>query len=400
MSLDYIFRKEADDLLRSTGDKVFLLLDSGQNPDLMRTLYTLESAPEFRTLLPMETYEETAFKGPLLVQIGNPSASKLLGFFFGRANQGILIMSPKGLDDLTGYCRKLFLQKMDGKSLFLRFYDQRVLLPLYLDMTQSNVKNFFGGYIGGIMAVETSENSRDGHPNIACYLSEPDWNAGNAPLAPFVLTAQNLKAMQATHHNRESLVLHEVMMKVPAYAVLNDERRQEFIKSARREASMYGMGDLNVMKLFAPLWFITSTDIQASTEAVRFLSSPENSVSLKINLLTDTKLFTSNPYPCPVNPVRLMAMNKLYEMMPQWVLEDGNRRVLDPSRTADNIAVRRFLMLYLKYEKDADKLVKTLNGAVARKLFTRQQLQSDFHLKKNLALEAKIVAYLEKEMNR
>lgn len=396
--LDYISRQEADDLLHSTDDNVFLLLDSGRDPELMRTLYTLENSPEFRTLLPMKIYEEAAFKGPLLVRVPKPSDSFLLSYFLDSANLGILLTAKADLDGMTEYCRSLFFQQLDGKALFLRYYDQRVLLPLYLDMEQSNAKSFFGRVINSLLAVEKLDENESDYCGIACYTPEPSWLEGDEPAA-FTLTAGNLKAMQATHYARESAALHDEMMKIPAYAAMPEEKRNEFVKNARRDAVMFGFRDLTAQKLFLPLWFFSGDDVRDSAEAMSVLSNPDNSVSHKISLLTDIKMFTSNPYSCPVNPVRILAMNELYTIMPQWTHPDGNRMRLDPSRPDDQIAVRRYIRLYSKYEEDADALVKALNNAVARHVYTSEQLRSNFYHKNNLALEADLVAYLKREMS-
>lgn len=397
MSLDYISREDAEDLLQKTPDNIFLLLDSGQDSNLMRTLYMFENAPEFRTLLPLRDYEEVAFKGPLLVWVQNPSNSSLLSYFMDTANLGILLTSKSELDGITEYCRALFLQKHGERALFLRYYDQRVLLPLYLDMEQSNAKNFFGKTISGIIAVEKIDESQDNHPNIAYYTPEPLGH--DEVLAPFVLTSHNLKAMQTIHHERESQILHELMLGTPAYAAMPAEKQREFIKNARRDGSMFGFISLNTQKHFVPLWFAVGQQAGKSADALAFLSTPVNTVNAKISYLLDLKLYESNPYACPVNPVRLLALHDLYHDMSACVMHDGNRKRLDPLDTNDKLPRGHYVTLYKRYEAIGETLVKAVNSLVKRGKYNADQLQVNFYRKENLALEAALVADIRKEMN-
>lgn len=131
-------RKALEDLLFAavvlpSGDlvtlKTYAVIDGASAAGLLDQLYTEGKRPEFVCLYRGELEADIAEVAPYLVRLepGTPFTDWLLMEGWGK-NFGVFVRSVAGMDALRRHFRRfLRVQDPEGKTLYFRFYDPRVL---------------------------------------------------------------------------------------------------------------------------------------------------------------------------------------------------------------------------------------------------------------------------------
>lgn len=114
-------------LFGSAGGNVYAILDGASVPDLLDKLYELE--PEWVCLYRGELEPDLAEVAPYLVRLQreHPFTSWLLANAWGK-HWGIFLRATQDMDIMRRHFRHfLIVHDTEGKPLYFRFYDPRVL---------------------------------------------------------------------------------------------------------------------------------------------------------------------------------------------------------------------------------------------------------------------------------
>jgi len=123
---------------------LYAILDAAREASIPRKLY--QQGAEFVSLYRGEPQEKLASVSPYLVKIDTKPKTMEWILNEGWGNSwGILFLSSAGLDDLRRHFRRfLLVGSPEGKELYFRFYDPRVLRVYLPTCTPFEAKRFFG----------------------------------------------------------------------------------------------------------------------------------------------------------------------------------------------------------------------------------------------------------------
>lgn len=364
--------------------KLFILFDSGNDKQLLATMYSLEAAPVYAPLLPLSQYGPIASNGPLLVQ----ASSALLQHFFSGENLGIVIASPLDLQALTAYCQQLFFQEYEGESVYFRFFDPRVLRSLFDYMDEDTENTLFNAKIDMLLVAEENGAAQ-------CFTrSEADMPQTEPP--PFVLRKDILESLETAHTQRKDARLHARLDLDAAYQRLPKAEKIRFLQEAKQQAQFFGFVDHDTHLLFMPEWFMVGQALRQSQKHMLVLQNPEYTISDKLSYLYCFRIFSHNPYPCPINPVALLARHKLYQALEHRIGKDGSRIPIDLMDAKDRIARMRYNELYRKYESDAVTLCDATKKLLNLPRFSMLRHSYDAYSSPSVHIETALVAELEK----
>lgn len=132
------------DLLRRDFQPLFALLDAAREPSVLKVIY--ESKEEFQSLYEGAPGAQLAHFAPYLVRI--PEKSPLIETLVNQAwskSWGVFLTCDKPLKELRAHFRHfLYVKLPDGKQVYFRYYDPRVL-RLFLPTCQPEESNQFFG---------------------------------------------------------------------------------------------------------------------------------------------------------------------------------------------------------------------------------------------------------------
>jgi hypothetical protein len=157
---------------------LYAILDAAREASIPRKLY--QQGAEFVSLYRGDPQEELASVSPYLIKIDTKPKTMEWILNEGWGNSwGILFLSSAGLDDLRRHFRRfLLVGNPEGKELYFRFYDPRVLRVYLPTCTPFEAKRFFGPVSVYLMESEDGqafqEFSRGGNRMIK--LSDLDHN--------------------------------------------------------------------------------------------------------------------------------------------------------------------------------------------------------------------------------
>src|SRR5262245_30540521 len=151
--LDWFFRqtKDADGCL-------YALLDAAREKRIPKQLHEIQA--EFVSLYRGEPEVTLADVAPYLVRIGENSKvlEWILGSGWGRS-WGLFAISAADLDGLRRHFRRfLLVRDPDGKELYFRFYDPRVLRVYLPTCTGPETKRFLGPIHAFLMESEDAKS--------------------------------------------------------------------------------------------------------------------------------------------------------------------------------------------------------------------------------------------------
>ncbi len=130
--------------LRGEFQPLYALLDAANEPSVLKVLF--ESKEEYKTLFEGAAGAQLTHFAPYLVRL--PKESPLLETLVQKGwgkNWGVYLTSPQQLPDLRGHFRQFLMVKMpDGKQVYFRFYDPRVLRVFLPTCTPEETTQFFG----------------------------------------------------------------------------------------------------------------------------------------------------------------------------------------------------------------------------------------------------------------
>jgi len=131
-------------LLRKEFQPLYAVLDAAREPDVLKVL--LESKVEYQSLLAGADGVKLAHFAPYLVRL--PEESPLLGTLAREAwgkSWGIFLTCDDAITDLRAHFRQFLMVKQpDGKVVYFRYYDPRVLRLYLPTCTPEEVSGFFG----------------------------------------------------------------------------------------------------------------------------------------------------------------------------------------------------------------------------------------------------------------
>jgi hypothetical protein len=131
-------------VLRSQEEPLFALLDAARDLRVLVLLH--ESGEEFQSLYEGPKGEQLGLVAPYLVRL--PAASPLLETLVGEGwgrSWGVYLTSRSPFGDVRKHLRRfLVVQTDDGKKLYFRFYDPRVLRDYLTTCTGPEAHEFFG----------------------------------------------------------------------------------------------------------------------------------------------------------------------------------------------------------------------------------------------------------------
>jgi pSer/pThr/pTyr-binding forkhead associated (FHA) protein len=130
--------------LRAQPRPVYALVDSARDGVALGLLY--QSQEEHQILYEGDSAEKLADYGPYLVSV--PTDSKLLPWLihFGWGKSwGVYFTSPVPFTEARAHLRRfLMIETDEGRQLYFRFYDPRVLRSFLPKFTLEEAKQFFG----------------------------------------------------------------------------------------------------------------------------------------------------------------------------------------------------------------------------------------------------------------
>lgn len=118
--------------LKTYVGKLFVLLDAARKP--ANVVLLRESGDNYQSLYTGKAAEELVNVAPYLVQVSKDSRvlEKLATEGWGDA-WGYCIVSHCSFDDLRAHLRKFLMVKLeDGRQVYFRFYDPRIL-PVFME---------------------------------------------------------------------------------------------------------------------------------------------------------------------------------------------------------------------------------------------------------------------------
>lgn len=125
--------------------QTYAVLDGASVPDLLDQLYG-DEPPEFVCLYRGELEPDLAEVAPYLVQLkaGSPFTEWLLGNCWGN-HWGIFAASTEDIDVIRRHFRNFLMVKdPEGKQLYFRYYDPRVLRIYLPTCNPDEVQSIFG----------------------------------------------------------------------------------------------------------------------------------------------------------------------------------------------------------------------------------------------------------------
>jgi hypothetical protein len=131
-------------LATQPGGHLYALLDAAREPMILELLE--ETELDYESLYEGEAGEEIAEFGPWLVRF--PPGEELLATVardgWGHS-WGTFLVCEKDLDEVRRHLRKFLLIKLpDGRQVYFRFYDPRVLRTYLPTCTGPELETFFG----------------------------------------------------------------------------------------------------------------------------------------------------------------------------------------------------------------------------------------------------------------
>lgn len=370
-------------------EKIYMLLDSGRDPKLLKNLYAGSGDINIAPLLPIVQFGDSAFSGPLIVAVDFQAG--LLDYFFNDPDNGIVIISQENIEIVTEHCRSLMNQEVNDDSVFFRFYDPRIFMPLleYLDDTAE--ASFFSHVIKKIIV----QLDRDKFVSVSPYQEiQPD------PERPgFILSQNALIALKAGHAQRIlDMIGQHLEASIPAYEKLTSEAKSQFLKQAQLQAGLFGLYNFDDCKTFFSEWFLCKDVIQNSSEAMAVMHDTSLSTTQKLSYIFNFRIFHGNLSPFPIDPVAILARNDLYAFLKNRLDAQGNRQPVDLLDISDTVARMYYSKAYRTYAEDSASVYD-----IAARLFSREfaslNRPYNFYTKENAVLEGMFCTALKKELS-
>jgi len=131
-------------MLRGEFQPLYALLDAANESSVLKVLF--ESKEEFKSLFEGQAGAQLTHFAPYLVRL--PKESPLLETLVQKGwgkNWGVFLTSARQLQDLRSHFRQFLMVKMpDGKEVYFRFYDPRVLRVYLPTCLPEEVEQLFG----------------------------------------------------------------------------------------------------------------------------------------------------------------------------------------------------------------------------------------------------------------
>ncbi len=130
--------------LRGETQPLFALLDSARDPLILKLL--IESKEEHQSLYQGAQGEKLLHFAPYLVRLSedSPLLEKLIKIGWGKS-WGIYLACERPFQEVRGHFRHFLMVKTeDGRDLYFRFYDPRVLRVFLPACTPQEADEFFG----------------------------------------------------------------------------------------------------------------------------------------------------------------------------------------------------------------------------------------------------------------
>src|SRR5215475_10878968 len=202
---------------------LYAILDAAREASIPLKLY--QQRAEFVSLYRGEPEEKLASVSPYLVKIDTKPQTTEWILNEGWGNSwGILFLSSAGLDDLRRHFRRfLLVENPNGKELYFRFYDPRVLRVYLPTCTPFEAKRFFGPVSVYLMESEDGkafqEFSRVGNRTITLS----DLDRTEVPDSDGLLETRDESHLRRT--NQRLRIREEQMKAFSEYMHLSFEKR-------------------------------------------------------------------------------------------------------------------------------------------------------------------------------
>jgi hypothetical protein len=148
---------DLEHFLRSQPQPLFALLDAAQEPKLVGWLY--EFKVEYASLYEGQKGVEMQYVAPYLVRL--PADSIFLGFLAKKGwgkNWGVYLTCDQSLQEVRQHLRHFLMVKLpNGKVVYFRFYDPRVLRVFLATLNEEQTSEFFGPLRSLLMEGEEPE---------------------------------------------------------------------------------------------------------------------------------------------------------------------------------------------------------------------------------------------------
>jgi len=133
------------DLLRGQPETLYALLDAGREDQVLTTLHSFDA--QLRSLYEGESEARLGPSGPYLVSLSSQDdlLKALLRKGWGRA-WGVYLTADAGFDEVRKHLRTLLMVKRerDGREMYFRFYDPRVLGAFLPTCSAEQIRQMFG----------------------------------------------------------------------------------------------------------------------------------------------------------------------------------------------------------------------------------------------------------------
>ncbi len=143
-------------LLRGEFQPLYALLDAAREPSVLKVLF--ESNEQYQSLYEGQSGAQLAHFAPYLVKL--PPESTLLETLVRQGwgkGWGVYLTSAQPLEEIRRHFRHFLMVRMpDGKQVYFRFYDPRVLRVFLPTCMSEETKPFFGPLQNYLVEGETS----------------------------------------------------------------------------------------------------------------------------------------------------------------------------------------------------------------------------------------------------
>lgn len=368
-----------------------LILDSGQDPNILRTLYHHEQIVQYYPLMDPKLAGDAAFNGPIIACV--PNNSNFIDYFLNTPLAGILIISLASLEDITEHSRTIFYQMMDLDPTLFRFFDTRVLV----DLAKISDKNIDSGLFKDTVISFYGVNADGEILKFSSSIINKETEPGKS--ANFKLTHEIADSLASAHRDRVlGMLSAQLASEIEPFRKLSRQHQTSFMDNAERCAREFGIKDFDDLILFSTSWFYVDAIMQNSQEAMNYLKDSDVTKSDKISFLYYHSIISYNASQFNMCPIAMLARCETYLFFQNRIKFDGERIPLDLIHEKDRIPRMYYSSQYEKFTQDSLSIFKAYGHLIKTEHFSHLSKRYNPYTSRFAVLENELSDRIKKEL--